>query len=68
MFNTVRILDHKGKTKKVLSKKFLSKRHWNAFYENTSKTEAPKNSKIKAKKKQTAQNRCDENVFDIFKD
>ena len=44
MFYEVRILDHKGDTKKVLSSKFLSKRYWNAFFKSTCKTEARKKS------------------------
>ena len=49
MFHEVRILDRKGNIKKVLSSKFLSKRYWNSFFENTSKTGVSKKSEIKEK-------------------
>ena len=49
MFYKVRILDRRGKTKKVLSSKFLSKRHWNLFpeTETISRKAGLKKSQIK---------------------
>ena len=47
MFYEVHILDRRGKTKKVLSSKFLSKRHWDLFFESTSKKTAPKKPQVK---------------------
>ena len=47
MFYEVHILDRRGKTKKVLSSKFLSKRHWNLFSETTNRKAALKKSQIK---------------------
>ena len=47
MFYEVHILDRRGKTKKVLSSKFLSKRHWNLFPETTNRKAALKKSQIK---------------------
>ena len=47
MFYEVHILDRRGKTKKVLSSKFLSKRHWDLFPETTSRKVALKKSQIK---------------------
>ena len=47
MFYEVHILDRRGKTKKVLSSKFLSKRHWDLFPETTSRKAALKKSQIK---------------------
>ena len=44
MFYEVHILDRRGKIKKVLSSKFLSKRHWNLFPETTSRKAGLKKS------------------------
>ena len=49
MFHEVRILDNKGSTKKVLSSKFLSKRYWNLFFQDTSQSEGSKKSTLKKK-------------------
>jgi hypothetical protein len=47
MFYEVRVLDDKGKIKKVLSSKSLSKRYWNSFFEGPGATDMLKKSKIK---------------------
>ena len=47
MFYEVHILDRRGKTKKVLSSKFLSKRHWDLFFESTSRKTALKKPQVK---------------------
>ena len=46
MFHEVRILDAKGKQKKVLSSKLLSKRYWGSFFESTSNPAAAKKSNV----------------------
>ena len=51
MFHKVHIIDPKGNIKKVLSSKLLSKRYWDSFFENTSKTESLKKSRIKEENK-----------------
>ena len=51
MFHEVRILDDKGNTKKVLSRKLLSKRHWNSFFKSADKTGVSKKFKIKDNQK-----------------
>ena len=51
MFHEVRVLDNKGKTKKVLSSKFLSNKYWSLFFESVSKTEVPKKPHINVKNK-----------------
>ncbi|HJL73349.1 MAG TPA: hypothetical protein QGI40_05755 [Nitrospinaceae bacterium] len=47
MFYEVRVLDRKGKVKKVLSSKSLSNRYWNSFFEGPGAAEALKKPKGK---------------------
>ncbi len=47
MLNEVRVFDQKGNLKKVLSSKFLSKRHWKNF--ETSVIKKPVSKWIKKK-------------------
>ena len=52
MFYEVRVLDPKGKLKKVVSSQELSKRYWNAFHESANSKETLKLEKAKKKVKQ----------------
>ena len=47
MFYKVQVLDAKGKLKKILTSKMLSKRHWELFPDNIKKSEKDKKSKTK---------------------
>ena len=47
MFYEVRVLDRKGKIKKVLSSKSLSKRYWDSFFDGSGPEETPKKSKTR---------------------
>ena len=53
MFHEVKIFDKKGKVKKVLSSKKLSKEHWNSFFDNTFSMSSKK-GKGRGKKPETA--------------
>ncbi|KMP10613.1 hypothetical protein UR09_05490 [Candidatus Nitromaritima sp. SCGC AAA799-A02] len=64
MFYEVRILDHKGKIKKVLSSKSLSKRYWKSFFDNTGGAKALKKSKVKKEKNQGQSNKI--NYEDMY--
>ena len=57
MFYEVRIIDRKGNIKKVLSRKFLSKRYWNSFFKSDNKTESAKKSIIKKENKPDKKNK-----------
>jgi hypothetical protein len=50
MFHEVRILDSKGKVKKVLSGKKLSNNYWKGFYDKV-KAKSPMASKVAKNKK-----------------
>ena len=47
MFYKVQVLDAKGKLKKILTSKMLSKRHWDLFPDNIKKVKKEKNLKQK---------------------
>jgi hypothetical protein len=47
MFYKVQVLDAKGKLKKLLTSRMLSKRHWDLFPDNIKKSEKEKNLKQK---------------------
>ena len=48
MFNEVRIVDEKKHSKKIISPKELSRRHWAEFVENQKKFSSPRKSKTKS--------------------
>ena len=49
MFHEVKVFDKKGKIKKVLSSKKLSKEYWNSFFNNPL-SESPQKGKGRGKK------------------
>ena len=51
MFYQVRVLDTKGKLKKLFTTEMLSKRHWDMFPDNIKKSEKEKKSKTNKKNK-----------------
>ncbi len=61
MFHEVKIFDKKGKIKKVLSGKKLSKNYWNSFFKN-SFSDSIKKGKAKNRKPQKNENFDDENL------
>ena len=50
MFYQVRVLDTKGKLKKLFTTEMLSKRHWDMFPDDIKKAEKEKKSKTKKNK------------------
>ena len=52
MFYEVRILDSRGKVKKVLSSKKLSVGYWEGFYEKIKRKSLPRSGAVKRKGRQ----------------
>ena len=59
MFHEVKIFDKKGKVKKVLSSKKLSKEYWNSFFNNPL---SEGKGKGRGKKPQTSTDYDDESI------
>lgn len=61
MFHEVKIFDKKGKVKKVLSSKKLSKEYWNSFFNNPM-SDAMQKGKGRGRKPQKSADYDDENL------